>query len=325
MSAARPPVWLERHPLPAVAAEVHAAVTVLGPGEDRPADPFGDVAEAVGIVAGAYHYGADVLERAPSLRVLARTGIGVDRVDVAAATARGVVVCNAPDGPTVSTAEHAVTLMLAAAKGIKPSEAALRAGSDGLYSGHRAVELDGKRLGLVGCGRIARRVAAAARGLGMEVTAHDPYLAAADFPPGVAQAASLEEALDADVVSVHVPLVEATRGMFDEAAFGAMRPGAVFVNTARGELVDQEALLLALDSGHLLAAALDVTVPEPLPADHPLLHRDDVIVTPHVASATPESRERIFRIAFSEVLAVLHGERPRHAVNPDVLDRAGAA
>ncbi len=312
-----PPVWFERYPPPEVAAEIDASVRVFGPAEATPDDPYRELTDALGIVAGSHTYDAAVMDRAPDVRVISRTGIGVDLVDVDVATERGIAVCNAPDGPTVSTAEHAVALMLAAAKCIKASESALRGGGEDLYARHRGIELDGTTLGLVGYGRIARRVARIAAGLGMRVRAFDPHLDDTAFD-GVERVPDLDGVLGADVVSVHVPLTDQSRGMFDAVAFAAMRPGAIFVNTARGGLVDQEALVAALDDGRLFAAALDVTDPEPLPAGHPLLERDDVIVTPHVASATAAGKERIFRIAFQQVLQVIGGERPAHLVNPDV-------
>ena len=257
------------------------------------------------------------------LLVLARTGIGYDAVDVDAATRLGIAVCNTPDGPTTSTAEHAVTLMLIVAKKVRPAEAALRTGTSATYyARHAGIELDGKMLGLVGCGRIARRVARIAQGLGMRVKAFDPYLASAGMPSGVERAGTLEELLRAaDVVSVHVPLTATSRGMFGADQFDAMRPGAVFVNTARGGLVDHDALLDALERGHLFGAGLDVTAPEPLPPDHPLLARDDVVITPHVASATVDGKARVFRAAFGQALDVVAGRRPEHLVNPEVWER----
>ncbi len=265
------------------------------------------------------------MERAPHLRVICRTGIGVDKVDIAAATARGIAVCNTPDGPTVSTAEHTVALLLAAAKHITRSAQWLRAAETEMYRRHEAIELAGTTLGLIGYGRISRRVAQAAHGLGMEVVAFDPYLAETAFA-GARRAATLVEVLGAaDVVSVHVPLTTDTRHLFGAAEFDAMKAGAVFVNTSRGGVVDQEALLAALDSGRLMSAGLDVTDPEPLPPDHPLLNRNDVVVTPHVASATFAGRRRIFRSAFAQAVLVANGERPPHLVNPEVWDDLVAA
>jgi phosphoglycerate dehydrogenase-like enzyme len=318
-------VWFERPVLPELAATVAAACTILGPAAHD--DPYAGVDTAVAAVVGAAPFGEAAMDRAPDLRVIARTGIGYDSVDVAAATQRGVAVCNTPDGPTISTAEHAVTLMLFVAKNVKAAEAALRSGtSSGYYSRHQGIELDGKVLGLVGFGRIARHVARIAGGLGMRITVFDPYLAASAVPAGIVRADTLDALLrSADIVSVHVPLTDASRGMFGAREFGSMKPGAVFINTARGGLVDHDALLGALDDGRLFGAGLDVTSPEPLPVGHPLLSRDDVVVTPHVASATADGKARIFRVAFQQAIAVVEGRRPEHLVNPDVWERIASA
>lgn len=320
-----PRIWFERPVLPALASTVGAACVALGPGTDE--DRYAGIEEAIGAIAGASPYDGSVMDRAPALRVIARTGIGYDAVDVEAATARGIAVCNTPDGPTISTAEHAVTLMLMVAKRVTPSADALRTGtSAGYYARHAGIELAGKMLGLVGCGRIARRVATIAEAIGMQVVTFDPYCDPAGIPSQITRIDTLDELLrSADVVSVHVPLTDASRGMFDAARFAAMRPGAVFVNTARGGLVDQDALLAALDAGQLSGAGLDVTTPEPLPTDHPLLGREDVVVTPHVASATTDGKVRILQAAFEGAMAVVRGERPDHLVNPEVWDRVAAA
>ncbi len=321
-AGARHRVWFERTILPDLLTEVEAAVQVLGP--PLPDDALRDFDEAEGVVASVYAYDGAVMDRAPQLRVIARTGIGYDKVDLDAATDRGIAVCNTPDGPTVSTAEHTVALVLVAAKDIKRSEHELRAGCADLYARHAAVELHGKVLGLVGYGRIARRVGAALGALGMEVHVFDPFLPDDAIPPHVTRHADRDSLLaEADVVSVHVPLTPGSAGSFDTAAFAVMKTGATFVNTARGGLVDQAALLAALDDGRLRAAALDVTDPEPLPVDHPLLHRNDVVVTPHVASGTVEGKRRIFRTALAQVIQVLNGWRPDHLVNAEVWDRIG--
>lgn len=314
-----PPVWFERAILPELLPAVEAAVTILGPSTGG--DPFAGLSAARAAVASSLRYDAGLMNRAPGLGVIARTGIGYDLVDVAEATRRGICVCNTPDGPTTSTAEFAVALLLMAAKNVRRAESDLRQGVGGYYARHEAIELDGRMLGLVGLGRIARRVARICSAMGMQVMAYDPYLPADAFPPGVARAATLEELLRvADAVSVHVPMSDQTRSMFGSEAFGQMKPGAVFVNTARGGLVDGDALLAALDDGRLFGAALDVTDPEPLPADHPLLQRDDVVVTPHIASATANAKVRIFRSAFEQVVDALAGRRPAHLVNPEVWD-----
>jgi phosphoglycerate dehydrogenase-like enzyme len=325
MPGVLPPVWFERPILPGLAASVEAACAILGPGTDQ--DRYAGIDGAVAAVVGASPYDASVMDRAPELRVIARTGIGYDAIDVGAATARGIAVCNTPDGPTISTAEHAITLMLMVAKQVKVAETSLTTGSSsGYYARHEGIELAGKVLGLVGFGRIARRVAAIATAIGMRVVTVDPYVDPSTLPPDIARLDRLDELLrEADVVSVHLPLSHASRGMFDATRFAAMKRGAVFVNTARGGLVDHDALLAALEGGHLVGAGLDVTDPEPLPADHPLLGRDDVVVTPHVASATADGKVRILRAAFEQAMAVVHGRRPDHLVNPEVWDRIAGA
>jgi phosphoglycerate dehydrogenase-like enzyme len=169
-------------------------------------------------------------------------------------------------------------------------------------------------------------VARIAAGLGMHITVFDPYVAASAVPAGFDRADTLDALLgSADVVSVHVPLTDASRGLFGAAQFASMKPGAVFINTARGGLVDHDALLSALEAGHLFGAGLDVTSPEPLPAGHPLLQRDDVVVTPHVASATADGKARILGAAFEEAMAVVEGRRPEHLVNPEVWERRASA
>lgn len=320
----KPPVWFEREILPDLVEEVATQATILGPASATPDDPYRALPRAEGIVASVHRYDTALMDRAPGLRVISRTGIGYDRVDLAAARARGIAVCNAPDGPTISTAEHAVTLMMMVAKNVKRSEAELRGGGSDLYAHHVGIELEGRTLGLVGLGRIARRVAESAAGLRMKTIAYDPYLQPEDFPTAVARYTSLTDLVgSSDVVSIHVPLTAESSGLFGTNLLGAMKPGSILINTSRGGLVDLAALAAVLDSGRLFGAGLDVTVPEPLPPDHPLLARADVVVTPHVAAGTAGARRRIFGSAFEQVIQVLHGERPPHLVNPEVWDRLG--
>ena len=278
-----------------------------------------DMARADGIVAGGSPWDGPRLDRCPRARVLSRSGIGYDSVDVAAATARGVAVCVAPEAPTVSTAEHAVALLLAAAKCLGENQARLRSGSGDYFGACRNVELAGSTLGLVGYGRIARRVGRVAAALDMAVVAFDPFLQEADV-----ELVAFDVLLArADVISLHAPLTESTRGLFDAAAFARVRPGVILVNAARGGLVDQDALArrAGLRSGRG-CGALDVTDPEPLPPDHPLLHRADVVVTPHIASATGAGRVRLYEHAIDNAVAVLSGGSSGgtcHVVNPEVL------
>ncbi len=277
-----------------------------------------ELALADGVIAGSARWGKTELASAPaSLRVISRAGIGYDTVDLAAATAAGVVVCNAPEAPTVSTAEHAIALMMVSTKRLAVNQKRLRLADGDYFAANDGMELNGRTLGLVGYGRIARRVGAAGAALGMQVIAHDPYVDAAD----VELVAFADLLARADVVSLHAPLTADTRHLLDAAAFAAMRPGSVLVNTARGGLVDQEALVDALDHGPLFAAALDVTEPEPLPTDHPLLSRDDVFVTPHIASSTDRGKRRLYEHAIDNAIAVIAGDRPATVVNPEVYGR----
>lgn len=314
-------VWFERAVLPELAEEVAERCTLLGPGDASRDDMYEELGQAEGIVAGSNHYTATVMDLAPDLKVIARTGIGFDRVDLTAATARGIAVCNAPDGPTISTAEHTIALLLAVAKHLNQSQRRLAAGEKNLYTRHEAIELDDKTLGLVGFGRIGRRVARVAGAFGMHVHAYDPYLRDTGLSNTgeVTMVDSLEQLLEAaHVVSVHVPLTDATHRLFGPDQLASMRPQSIFINTARGELVDQEALLAALDSGHLFGAGLDVTSPEPIPRDHPLLGRDDVVVTPHIASGTADGKRRLLSTALDVALEVLNGQKPASLVNPAV-------
>lgn len=311
-------IWFERPIHPELLDQIPPDIQIIEPNPGS--DPYDGIDRGRGVMASALPYTRTVIDRALTALVIARTGIGVDLVDVEAATNRGIAVCNTPDGPTVPTAEHTVALLLTAAKRVTQAATALRNAEGNYYSRYAAIELEGKTLGLIGFGRIARRVARAAEGLGMSVVAYDPLAAADGF--FVQRLDDLDELLaSSDVVSIHVPLTTDTRHLMNRTRFGLMRPGAILVNTSRGGVIDQAALLEALDSGRLFAAALDVTEPEPLPPDHPLLNRPNVVVTPHVASGTNEGRARIFLTALSEVLAVLKGQRPEHLVNPEVWPR----
>ncbi|NDH88605.1 MAG: hypothetical protein EBY61_08325, partial [Actinobacteria bacterium] len=278
-----------------------AVARVRVPGRLEVVGPDTGLEAAVAVIAGArVQWNGELLDQAPEVRVVSRTGIGYDNVDVSAAAERGVVVCNAPKAPSVSTAEHTVALLMAVTKHLRTTTAIADRGEKAPSVGI-ALELDGRRLGLVGLGRIARRVAAAATALGMEVIAHDPFIQA-DSVDGV-RLVSLDEVFsESDVVSLHAPGGEATKHLVDASRLAAMRPGAYLVNCARGSLVDQEALLAALDSGQLAGAALDVTEPEPLPEGHPLLGREDVLVTPHVASSTAAGRRRLYEHAIDNAL-----------------------
>lgn len=279
--------------------------TLIGPHDDTLVDA------PAAVIGVDYFWDAERFAKFPDLKVISRAGIGYDNVDVAAATAAGVVVCNGPDSPTVSTAEHTMMLMLAVTKELPAKQQRSREGRIGPGQA-TSLELDGQMLGLVGLGRIARRVAVAAQAFGMTVIAHDPFLDASPVD-GV-------ELVDLDaiwaqsaVISLHAPNTPETRHLVNAESIAAMRPGTYVVNCARGPLIDHAALIAGLDSGQIAAAGLDVTDPEPLPVGHPLLGRDDVIVTPHIASSTAVGRRRLYEHAFENAIAVLEG-RPASIV-----------
>ena len=318
MVASLPSVWFEREILLDLRAGVAAEAEILGPASATPDDPYRELPSAVGVVASQHVYDAELMDLAPNLRVIARTGIGFEKVDIVAATKRGIAVTNTPAAPTVSTAEHAITLMLWVAKNVKQSEAELRDGGSNLYARHTGIELDGLTLGVVGYGRIARRVAAVAASMGMQIAAFDPFLDPGEFGEA-RRTETLEDLAGAsDVLSLHIPLTTDNAGLVNEAFLAAMKPGAILINTARGGLVDLSALEESLESGHLFGVGLDVTDPEPLPPGHRLLHRNDVTITPHVAAGTAATKRRIFKTAFEQVIQVLEGTRPRHLVNPEI-------
>lgn len=266
-------------------------------------------------VIGVKHYwDAARFAEFPNLKVISRAGIGCDNIDIAAAEAAGVIVCNGPDSPTVSTAEHTIALMMAVTKELSAKQKRANAGIAGGGEA-TSLELDGQILGLVGMGRIARRVAAVGSSLGMHVIAHDPFLD--ESPLADVELVHLEQVISsANVLSLHAPSTPETRHLMNDETFASMRPGSYIINCARGPLIDHDALVQALDSGPLAGAGLDVTDPEPLPAGHPLLDRDDVVVTPHIASSTAVGRRRLYEHAFENALAVLDG-RPATTVTSD--------
>jgi D-3-phosphoglycerate dehydrogenase len=245
-------------------------------------------------------------------------GKGVDNIDVAAATRRGIWVANVPDANWDEVSNHVLALMLAWARGLLPFDRHVRAGGwsyRGAVPRHR---LAGQTLGLVGFGDIARLLAAKARGLGMTVLAYARRPFAAE---GVEQVELQELLRRGDVVSIHVPLTAETRGLIGARELGLMKPGAFLINTARGAVIDQPALVAALREGRLAGAGLDVTDPEPPPPDDPLLALDNVILTPHVAWYSEESREHVTVEAAREAVRLARGERPRSPVDPAVGPR----
>jgi glyoxylate reductase len=250
---------------------------------------------------------AELIDAAPRLRAISNYAVGVDNVDVQAATARGIPVGNTPDVLTESTADLALALMLGIARRLAEGEAFVRAGEwqtwePGLMLGR---DLHGATVGIVGYGRIGQAVGRRIEGFGCE-------LLTTSGSGGV----PMEELLEhSDFVTIHTPLTPQTRGLIDEAALRRMKPTAYLVNTARGPIVDTDALARALHAGELAGAALDVTAPEPLPGDHPLLDAPNLLVVPHVGSATVATRERMADMAVDNLLAGLAGRPMPHSVN----------
>ncbi len=270
------------------------------------------------VVRSATKVTADLIERAGRLKVIGRAGVGVDNVDVEAATRRGIIVANAPESTVVSAAEHTIGLLVALARNIPQAHAALKQGrwERTAYGG---IELAGKTLGVLGFGRIGQQVARRALGLGMRVDAYDPYVAADRFRElGVERVETPADIYaGSDFITLHLPLTPETRGSVGAAAFAGMRPGVRIVNAARGELLDEEALLEALGSGTVAGAALDVFGSEPYSG--PLLELDNVVVTPHLAASTGEAQDRAGLIVAEQVAAALEGGLVTNAVNIPVI------
>jgi D-3-phosphoglycerate dehydrogenase / 2-oxoglutarate reductase len=296
-----------------------AGVDLLRERFDVDVDPKGDLAETIGdyeaiVVRSATKLDRELIDRADRLKVIGRAGVGVDNVDVEAATRRGIVVANAPESTVVSAAEHTIGLLLALSRNIAQAHAALK---DGRWerSAHGGIELAGKTLGVLGFGRIGQQVARRGLGLELRVVAYDPFVAKERFRElGVERAESADEVLQAaDFLTLHLPLTPETTGALDVKAFAQMRDGVRIVNAARGELVDEQALLDALRSGKVAAAALDVFSAEPYSG--PLLELDNVVVTPHLAASTEEAQDRAGVIVAEQVAAALEGGLVTNAVN----------
>ncbi|MBO9329126.1 3-phosphoglycerate dehydrogenase [Achromobacter sp. HZ01] len=296
----------------------------------------GDAVTAAGLAgAHAYHVSAakdevparwqvseSLLAACPRLLCVSSGGAGYDTVDVAACTRAGVAVVNQAGANAASVAEMTYALLLALVKRLRASQAALLAGTAATREALMGHEIEGRVLGLVGIGEIGARVARAAAGFGMRVLACDPLLPAGEIRRRGAEPADLAALLDAaDVVSLHCPLNGETRGMFGAEQFGRMKPGALFISTARGGIHDEDALLAALRDGRLAGAGLDVWSQEPPPPDHPLLLRPDVVATYHTGGVTHEGRRKVAQGSAAQIAAMLAGRRPARLLNPEVWPR----
>ena len=260
-----------------------------------------------------------VLEGLPRLRVVVRYGVGVDGIDLAAATDEGVPIVNVPDYGTDEVANHAVALLLALARKLTRLDRQTRGGVWDVFRVGPITRLSGQTVGIVGCGRIGSAVARKLSGFDVRLLGCDPYVST--FPPGVQPVAFERLVGESDYITIHCPLTPETRHLFDAESLGWMRPTAALINTARGGIVDTAALVAALQEGLLAAAGLDVLEQEPLDQASPLLRMEQVIVTPHSAWYSEEGRSDLKRRAAEEAVRVLRGERPRHCVNPEALER----
>ncbi|HEY7784813.1 MAG TPA: phosphoglycerate dehydrogenase, partial [Pyrinomonadaceae bacterium] len=262
---------------------------------------------------------SDLLDKSPDLRVVGRAGVGVDNIDVAAATEHGVVVMNAPDGNTITTAEHTLALIIALARRVPQANASLKSGN---WERKRfiGVELQGKTLGIVGLGRIGRVVASRARAFGMTIVAFDPFIAPEQAKDLDIELAPLEEVFArADFLTVHTPLTNETRGIIDDDAFAKMKKGVRIINCARGGLIKENALYEAIKSGIVAGAALDVFEKEPPTSEQPLLTLDEVIVTPHLGASTAEAQEGVAFTVAEQMRDYLLTGALRGAVNVPAL------
>ncbi len=270
------------------------------------------------VVRSATKVTAEVIEAGQRLKVIGRAGVGVDNIDVEKATERGIMVVNAPTPTVVAVAEHTMALLLATARHIPRGDTALREGK-WLKKQLVGTTVAGKVLGIVGLGRIGTAVAKRARAFDMEIIAYDPYLTREQIEErGATPVSSLEELLKrSDFVTLHVPLMPETQGMIGAKELDMMKPTARLINCDRGAVVDEEALLKALEEGKLAAAGLDCFCEEPA-TDNPLCRNERVVATPHIAASTMEAQRDVGREIARQVLSALRGERPQHLVNPAV-------
>lgn len=297
------------------------------PGMDEYESPeaaLADIGRYDAVIVRVANLDASVIERADRLRVVAKHGAGLDNVDVEAASRRGIVVCNTPGANARSVAEHAVALLFAVRRTLLTADEHVRSGGweRPAFTGH---ELTGDTLGLFGFWAIAREVSDLAQGMGQTVLAFDPYVPDDEIPARVERVPELLELCErSDAVSVHAPLTDETRHAVGTDELAALGERGVLVNTSRGPIVDETALVEALETGRLHGAGLDTFEAEPPGPDHPLYERDDVVLTPHVGGVTDEALERMSERAADNVRTVYEGEIPESTVNREAIEEGRA-
>lgn len=278
--------------------------------------------DADGLIVQYTKITREIIENLEKCKVIARYGIGVDNIDVKAATELGIFVVNVPDYHIEEVSDHTVALLLASIRKLNLHDKAVKNGKWDYKLGKPIFRVRGKTLGLIGFGRIARRVAEKMKPFGVKIITYDPYVnAEITGKYGVKLVKSLEELLaNSDFISIHVPLTNETYHMLSYREFGIMRDGVIIVNTARGPIIDERALIKALKEGKVAYAGLDVAEIEPIPKDSPLLKFDNVIITPHAAWYSEESQKELQTKVARGVAEALSGKIPTYLVNPEVLD-----
>ena len=265
----------------------------------------------------------EIIEAADRLKIIGRAGVGVDNIDIAAATRKGIIVANTPEGNTISAAEHTIAMMFAMTRNIPQANASMKA-NEWNRKQFMGSEIREKVLGVVGLGRVGIEVAKRVHGMEMKIIAYDPFIPAQRAKELGIELTDLDTVLkQADYITVHTPLTSETRDLIDDAKFGIMKPGVRIVNCARGGIINEDALARAVSDGKVAGAALDVFVNEP-PTGSPLLELDNVIVTPHLGASTAEAQVAVAVDVAKQILAALRGESVKSAINlpsirPDVM------
>ena len=262
------------------------------------------------------------IEACPKLRVITRPGVGVDNVDVKAATEKGIPVVICPAANARSVAEHTIALLFAAAKNLVESDAETRKGNFNIRNKYAAIEISGRKLSVLGFGHIGRIVAEMAVGIGMKIAVYDPLVPAAEIQAaGYEYAPTVESAVSTgDFITLHMPSLPSTKGMINEKLFHTMKKTAFFINCARGDIVEEDALYAALKNHVIAGAAVDVLKDEPMKSASPLMALDNFIVTPHMAAQTQEATGSVVTMAVEGTLAVLSGKKWQHVCNPEVYE-----
>ncbi len=316
-----PKILVTRRTFAEVAEALRAGGAEVVIWEDADSPSRQDLIDAVADIDGMYAHitnmvDAEVMDAAPNLKVISEFGVGYDNINVADANARGIAVCNTPGILSESTADEAFALLAAMARRTNDLPAMVKRGEWGDFDplGYLATDIHHKTLGIVGMGNIGSEMAKRAAGFNMNVLYYNRNKRDEEF--GATYVGSLEELLErSDYVSLHNPLTPETTNMMSTDQFKLMKKSAILINTTRGPVVDQDALYEALSSGEIAGAALDVTVPEPIPSDHPLLTLDNCLIMPHVASATGDTRMKMAMMCVENVLAGIAGDWPPYCVN----------